>query len=67
MALFLSVMSGFSPGLSGFSSRGLSTLNCAVACAFKNDVMLTSSRLSLSDDMSPSTTLPPRSAAMVSK
>jgi hypothetical protein len=61
LALCLSNLSG----LSGLYGRSLSALNCTVACAFA--VMLTYSSLSSSADESPSTTLPPRSAAMVSK
>jgi hypothetical protein len=45
----------------------LSAWNCAAACAFAAAVMLTSSRLSSRANKSPSTTLPPRSEAIVSK
>jgi hypothetical protein len=67
LALCLSGLSGLSFGLSGLSGRGLSALNYAAACVFATAVMLTSNRLSSMADMSPSTTLPPRSEAMGSK
>jgi hypothetical protein len=45
----------------------LFALNSAAACAFGAAVMLISSRLSFTADMSPSTSLPPRSDEMESK
>jgi hypothetical protein len=67
LALVLSGLSGLSFGLSGLSGLGLSALNWAAACAFAAAVMLTSSHLSSRAARSPSTTLPPRSEATVSK